>query len=91
MGSAMLPCHGRDIFDAVAGQGRAAAKVHIFEPDGEKAFIEPPQPLPNIATEHQESTGRLFYRARQLEIPVQITIFPVHRIAGPKPIEAQKL
>jgi hypothetical protein len=80
MPAPVLSRHRRDILDSVAGSSSPAAEIHVLEPDGEKVFIEAPQPLPNVSPEHEESPGRLLHRAAAVQIPVQAAITPVNGI-----------
>jgi hypothetical protein len=64
----------------IAGSHRTPAEIDIFEPDRVKPLIQAPQLRPDTPAEHQESTRGLFHLRGAIEILIEISIAPIHRI-----------
>ena len=68
---------------------RAAAKIDILEPEGEKLLIESTQLLPDVAANHQKRSGRLLDLETPMIVNPQAAVLPVYRVVRPNAIQQQ--
>jgi hypothetical protein len=80
-----------DILDLMPRFDRAAAKIHVFEPYWMKVLVEAAHMFPYVAAQHEKGPRGLLHRAGAIQIPVQISITAVHRVARPQAVDSQKL
>jgi hypothetical protein len=84
----LMSCHcRRHKHNALAGIPQPLAKIHVFKPDGKKAFIESADSRPSAAAYHQERACRLLNVIASFSLHVAIT--SIHRIARPQSIDTQ--
>src|ERR1039458_2573699 len=81
---------GRFVADCVTVLPHSEAEVHIFEPDGAKALIQPAELLPDRAADQKERSRGLLDVAGSLQILVQATPAAVHWIGGPQAVQTKR-
>jgi hypothetical protein len=63
MSTRMAGHHRRHVCYLAPRLHGAPAEIHVLEPHRIKLLVEAAQLFPDIAADHQESPGRLFYLA----------------------------
>jgi hypothetical protein len=91
MAAQMLGANLRHILGLMPCICRPMAKIHIFEPYRMEILVKAPQAFPHIATGHEECARRLLDRSLAIQIPIQVPIAAVYRIAGPQAVDSQEL
>jgi hypothetical protein len=87
----MLRANLRDVLDSIPRIRRPAAKIHVFEPDRMKVFVETAQIFPYIAPRHEKCAGGLLHGALEVQIPIQVSIASVNRVPRPQAVDSQEL
>src|SRR5665213_3543381 len=69
----------------------AAGEIHILKPYRIKGFVHTAQGVPDVATNHKESSRWLFDGARLLQVAIKIAVSPVNGIRFPQAVNPQQL
>src|ERR1700682_756295 len=91
MASSMTRRHTRNICNLVTGAHRAAAEIHVLEPNWKKLLVKTAQLLPNVLSNHQKSARRLVDEAWLIKFTIEITIAAIHRVRRPQPVYSEHL
>src|SRR5215469_16080180 len=79
---------GVEIYKITGGE-EAGAEIDVLKPDGPEAFVQTTDRLPCLSGKHQESAGRLIDPGHTHEVEFPATVMPIHRVAGPEPVDAE--